>query len=47
MLATVLEKEIGDGPQTTGMAVSETLTLLPSAPGRHRCSGQDPSSKVS
>lgn len=42
MLATVLEKEIGDGPQTTGMAVSETLTLLPSAPGRHRCSWPGP-----
>ncbi|XDB59915.1 hypothetical protein AB1E18_013300 [Capra hircus] len=38
ILATVPEKEIDDGLQTTGMAVSETLTPLPSTLGRHRCS---------
>ncbi|XP_057389374.1 splicing factor U2AF 26 kDa subunit isoform X2 [Balaenoptera acutorostrata] len=42
ILATVPEKEIDDGPQTTGMAVSEMLTSLPSTPGRHICSWPGP-----
>ncbi|XP_059855463.1 splicing factor U2AF 26 kDa subunit isoform X3 [Delphinus delphis] len=39
--ATVPEKEIDDGPQTTSMAISEMLTL-PSTPGRHICSWPGP-----
>lgn len=35
---TVPKKETDDVPQTTGMAASEILAVLPSTLDRHRCS---------
>lgn len=40
--AIILKKEMDNGPQTTGMTVSGTLTPSPSIPGRHRCSWPGP-----
>lgn len=40
--AIILKKEMDNGPQTTGMTISGTLTPSPSIPGRHRCSWPGP-----